>query len=230
MLTLLIGNKNYSSWSLRPWLLMRHAGIEFAERRLRLFSESFAAEVERVSPAGRVPVLVDDDFVVWDSLAISEYLAERFAHLQLWPADARDRAHARAVCAEMHSGFSALRAKMPMNVEAHLPHLHQLLHNPALQADFGRIVSMWAALRERHAAAGPFLFGRFSVADAFYAPVVLRFRTYEPPVPPPAAEYAAAMLALPAMREWIGAACAEREFLPQDEPYRTRGDQHLFAP
>lgn len=230
MPTLWIGNKNYSSWSMRPWLLMRHAGIAFEEKRLRLFSADFASAVARVSPAGRVPVLVDEGLSVWDSLAIVEYLAERFPEHRLWPADARERAVARAVCAEMHAGFSALRAKFPMNVEAHLPHLHHLFHDPALQHDVGRIVAMWTELRARHGARGPFLFGEFSVADAFYAPVVLRFRTYEPPLPPPVTDYMATVLALPAVKEWIEAACAEREFLPQDEPYRTRGDEHLFAP
>lgn len=229
MLTLYIGNKNYSSWSLRPWLLMRHAGIAFEEHRLRLFSEAFTRTLAQVTPAGRVPVLVDDGFAVWDSLAIAEYLAEKFPERRLWPADARERAHARAVCAEMHAGFSALRGKLPMNVEAHLPHLHHLLLDPGVQADGGRIFAMWAELRARHAARGPFLFGEFSAADAFYAPVALRFRTYGVPLPPAAAEYNATLLALPAMREWIEAARAERDFLPQDEPYRASGDEHLFA-
>ena len=229
MLELWIGNKNYSSWSLRPWLLLRHAGIGFTERNVRLFSAEFTDQLAAITPAGRVPVLVDDGFAVWDSLAIVEYAAERFAQHRLWPADARERAHARAVCAEMHSGFSALRDKFPMNVEAHLPHLHHLFHDPALQQDVGRIVAMWTDLRARHAARGPFLFGEFCAADAFYAPVVLRFRTYEPPLPPPVRDYMDTMLALPALREWIEAACAERDFLPQDEPYRSRGDEHLFA-
>lgn len=226
MLTLYIGNKNYSSWSLRPWLLLRHAGIAFEERRLRLFSDEFKRTIARLSPAGRVPVLVDDGVAVWDSLAIAEYVAERFADRQLWPTDARERAHARCICAEMHAGFATLRSTLPMNVEAHLPRIGA---EPAVRPDIERIDRMWAELRTRFAARGPFLFGAFSVADAFYAPVVLRFRTYEPPgLSVTTADYMATMLALPAMRDWIEAACAEREFLPEDEPYRTSGDTDLF--
>ena len=227
MITLYIGNKNYSSWSLRPWLLLRHAGIAFEERRLRLFSDDFAQTVARISPAGRVPVLVDDGFAVWDSLAIAEYLAERFADRQLWPADPHERARARFICAEMHAGFAALRSAFPMNVEAHLPRIRP---EPSVRTDVERIDGMWTELRARYAERGPFLFGAFTVADAFYAPVVLRFRTYEPPgLSAATTEYMAAMLALPALRDWIEAACAEHEFLPQDEPYRTSGDTDLFG-
>lgn len=218
MLTLYIGNKNYSSWSLRPWLALRAAGIDFEERRLTLFSESFQREVSAVSPAGRVPVLVDDGFAVWDSLAIIEYAADRNPHAPLWPQDGRDRARARSICAEMHSGFQALRARMPMNVEARLPGLGWDL---AVQRDIDRICAMWTSLRTLNAAQGPFLFGGFSAADAFYAPVVLRFATYQPALPDPVLDYMRAVLDHPATREWVDAACAEHEFIPEDEPYRA---------
>lgn len=218
MLTLYIGNKNYSSWSLRPWLALRAAGIDFEERRVPLFSERFRQEIPAVSPAGRVPVLIDDGFAVWDSLAIIEYAADRNPHAPLWPQDGRDRARARSICAEMHSGFQALRARMPMNVEARLPGMGWDL---AVQRDIDRICAMWTSLRTLNAAQGPFLFGGFSAADAFYAPVVLRFETYRPALPEPVLDYMRAVLDHPDMRDWIEAACAEHEFLPEDEPYRA---------
>jgi glutathione S-transferase len=216
-MTLLIGNRNYSSWSLRAWLLMRQTGIPFEERLLTLGSDEFRREVHRYSPAGRVPVLVDAGFAVWDTLAIAEYLAERFPHRGIWPDDAQDRARARSVCAEMHSGFSALRSQMPMNLEARLPGRGW---NVQVQADVDRIVELWSALRERHAANGPFLFGRFGAADAFFAPVVARLETYAVPTPPVCDAYRQAVLALPAMREWTASALAEHHFLAEDEPYR----------
>jgi glutathione S-transferase len=220
-LTLVIGNRNYSSWSLRPWLLMRHLGIPFRERVLPLFGDAFRTEIAKVSPAGRVPVLLDGDFAVWDTLAIVEYLAERFPALSVWPEDARARARARSVCAEMHSGFGHLRGQMPVNIEARLPGRGW---NVQVQADVDRIVGMWSELRAQHAAAGPFLFGRFSAADAFYAPVVSRFETYAVDTPAPCDAYRRTILALPAMREWTEAALAERTFLAEDEPYRRSRD------
>jgi len=216
-LTLLIGNRNYSSWSLRAWLLMRQAAIPFEERLVALGSEAFGREVRRHSPAGRVPVLVDAGFAVWDTLAIAEYLAERFPDRGIWPGDAQDRARARSVCAEMHAGFGALRSQMPMNIEARLPGRGW---NLQVQDDVDRIVEIWSTLRERHAAHGPFLFGRFCAADAFFAPVVSRFETYAVPTPPPCDAYRQAVLALPAMRDWTEGALAERAFLAEDEPYR----------
>lgn len=197
---LVIGNKNYSSWSLRPWLLARQAGIPFEEIRLRLGSESFAAEVRRYSPAGRVPVLVDGDLTVWDSLAICETLAERFPRARLWPEDPKARAHARSICAEMHTGFTALRGQMPMNVTAVLPGMGW---NVAVQRDVDRIAQIWTELRQKYAAEGPFLFGHFTVADAFYAPVVSRFATYGVRLPELAKAYADHILNLSAMQEWI---------------------------
>ncbi|WP_354687619.1 glutathione S-transferase family protein [Cupriavidus necator] len=222
---LVIGNKNYSSWSLRPWLLMRQAGIEFEEVQVCLFTGNFAAEIARYSPAGKVPVLVDGDVTVWDSLAISEYLAECFPEKTLWPADRAERAVARAVCAEMHSGFGNLRNQLPMNVTAVLPGRGW---NVAVQRDVDRIAAIWGGLRAQHGARGPFLFGEFTVADAFYAPVVSRFATYGIHLPDEAEEakaYADFMLALPTMQEWIGAAREERDFLADDEPYRLAPDR-----
>ncbi|MBY4731703.1 glutathione S-transferase family protein [Cupriavidus pauculus] len=220
---LVIGNKNYSSWSLRPWLLLRHAGIAFEEVALRLFTPDFDVEIARYSPAGKVPTLIDGDVTVWDSLSISEYVAERFPEKQLWPADAAARATARSVCAEMHSGFGNLRSQMPMNITAKLA--PGIGWNVAVQGDIDRIASIWTDLRARHGAKGPFLFGAFSVADAFYAPVVSRFATYGVRLPDAAQAYADFMLALPAMQEWIAGARAERDFVVADEPYRTRPDR-----
>lgn len=215
--TLVIGNRNYSSWSLRAWLLMRQLGIDFEERGLALSSDEFRREIVRYSPAKRVPVLVVDGFAVWDSLAIAEYLGDAYPELGVWPADRKARARARSVCAEMHSGFSALRNAMPVNIEAKLPGLRW---NLAVQADVDRIAQIWFELRSEHASEGPFLFGRFSAADAFYAPVVTRFDTYAVTLAPPCEEYRRAIHALPAMRDWIAAALAERSFIAEDEPYR----------
>jgi len=223
---LVIGNKNYSSWSLRPWLLAKQAGIPFEEIRVRLLSETFAADVARHSPAGRVPVLVDGDMNVWDSLAICETLAERFPRAQLWPQDPKARAHARSICAEMHSGFTNLRNNMPMNVTAVLPGMGW---NVAVQRDIDRIAAMWTELRQKYAAEGPFLFGYFTVADAFYAPVVSRFATYGVRLPEAAKTYADYILNLPAMQEWIDGARAEHDFLADDEPYRTAPDEDTLV-
>lgn len=219
MLVLYIGNKNYSSWSMRPWILLRHAGIPFEERRVGLFTPEFKAEVAKVSPAGRVPVLVDDGFSIWDTLAIAEYLAEKFPQHQLWPADTRARARARSVCAEMHSGFMALRQALQMNIEASLG---SGLWDIAVRRDIARIVTMWEELRREHHSRGPFLFGTFSIADAFYLPVVSRFRTYGIALSGTSNDYAAMMWNLTATQEWVAAALAEETFLVEEEPYRTK--------
>ena len=220
---LYIGNKNYSSWSLRPWLLMTHFGIPFEEVKLRLsFTEGspFKDRLAAITPTGRVPVLVDDGFSVWESLAIVEYLAERFPDKGLWPADAQARAHARSICSEMHGGFSALRNHCPMNIEASLPEVgaRVLEAEPEVRRDLARITQMWTSLLQQHG--GPFLFGRFSVADAFFAPVCARVRCYALPLPEAASGYVERMFALPAMQAWVEAALAERDFLDFDEPYR----------
>ena len=223
---LYIGNKNYSSWSMRPWVLMTQAGIPFDEVVLRFDAFSpgskFKTEVERLNPAGRVPVLVDDGLAVWDTLAIAEYLAERFPGRQLWPADVRARARARSVCAEMHSGFGALRSHFGMNIEAVLPEVgaRLLAEQPELRDNVARIVAMWSELLAEHG--GPMLFGAFSIADAFFAPVVMRFRTYAVPVPPPIAAYMERVIALPGVAAWIADALAEKDFLPFEEAYRTQ--------
>lgn len=223
---LYIGNKNYSSWSMRPWVLLKQAGIAFDELMLRfdaLAPESrFKTELARVSPAGRVPVLVDGELAVWDTLAIAEYLAEKFSHKQLWPKDAAARARARSVCAEMHAGFGALRSHFPMNIEAALPEvgLRVLAEQPAARDDLARIVEMWSALL--HASGGPLLFGEFTVADAYFAPVVMRIKTYGLPVPEAIQAYVARVGALPGVVAWIEGALTERDFVEFDEPYRTR--------
>ena len=225
-LTLYLGNKNYSSWSMRPWVLMTQAGIRFDEVMLRFDAfapgSAFKTAVARLSPAGRVPVLVDDGLVVWDTLAIAEYLAERFPEKQLWPVDARARARARSVCAEMHAGFGALRSHFGMNIEAVLPEVgaRVLAEQPEVRENVARIVTMWNELLEQHG--GPMLFGAFGVADAFYAPVVMRFRTYAVPVPPPVAAYMQRLVVLPGVAAWIADALAEKDFLPFEEAYRTQ--------
>ncbi len=217
-LTLVIGNKNYSSWSLRPWLLLKQAGIPFTEIRIPLYVGDWRERVLKHSPSGKVPVLEHGPVKVWDSLAICEYLAEQFPEKQLWPADAAARAEARSVSAEMHSGFQALRQNMFMNIRRRLPARGR---TPEVAADIGRITAMWNGCRRRYAAGGPFLFGRFSIADAMYAPVALRFQTYEVPVDGAAGEYLRTLLALPALQEWIAAAHAEKESIPQYEPADT---------
>lgn len=215
---LLIGNKTYSSWSLRPWLLMRHAEIPFEEELISFNDDAFDARVKKHSPVGKVPVLVDDDVVVWDSLAICEYVAEQFPDRRLWPEDRAARALARSLSAEMHSGFQALRSAMPMNLRARFP---GGLWTVAVQRDVARIVEAWANARRRFGSDGPFLFGRFSVADAYFAPVTRRFVTYGVSLPDEAARYVETIGALPAMRYWADAALAERDFVEEDEPYRT---------
>ena len=169
-----------------------------------------------------MPVLVDDGLAVWDTLAIAEYLAERFPGHQLWPADVRARARARSVCAEMHSGFGALRSHFGMNIEAALPEVgaRVLAEQPELRDNVARIVAMWNELLAEHG--GPLLFGAFSIADAFFAPVVMRFRTYAVPVPPPIAAYMERVIALPGVAAWIADALAEKDFLPFEEAYRTQ--------
>jgi len=213
---LIIGNKNYSSWSLRPWLLLKHSGLLFEERRLVLRAPDFKPTVLKYSPAGRVPVLVHGDVRVWDSLSICEYLAERHPKLHLWPEEPAERALARSICAEMHSGFMELRTHMPMNCRKNFPGKGR---TPEVERDIARITAIWEDCRERRAHAGPFLFGHFTIADAFYAPVALRFRTYEVELPDMAQAYVDTIFALPAMQLWLTAARSEAETIPQFEPY-----------
>ena len=214
---LVIGNKNYSSWSLRPWLVLKQAAIPFEEEQLAFGAADFKTRVREVSPSARVPALVDGALVVWDSLAIVEYLAERFPEKRLWPSDVAARAVARSLCAEMHAGFQTLRSSMTMNFQVHLPGGGW---NVAVQKEIDRIVSMWQDARKRFGAGGSFLFGDFSIADAFFAPVVQRFISYAVKVPPAAQAYMEAVAALPGFQEWARAARAETDFFPPDEPYR----------
>lgn len=223
---LYIANKNYSSWSMRPWVLMHTFAIPFDEVLVRFDdldapASPFKRRVAQVSPAGRVPVLVDEGFAVWDSLAIAEYLAERFPQHALWPRNARQRARARSVCAEMHSGFSALRSHCPQNLEATLPAVGQRLleEQPTVRADLARVQALWLdALR---ASGGPFLFGEFGIADAFFAPVVGRIRTYGLPLDAAAQGYADRVFASPGVVAWVRDALAEHDFLQFEEPYRS---------
>ncbi|ODV05178.1 MAG: glutathione S-transferase [Rubrivivax sp. SCN 70-15] len=222
-LQLVIGNKNYSSWSMRPWVLMRALGIPFDEVRLRMdFADgsAFRLAMAHYSPAGRVPVLLDDGFAVWDTQAIAETLHERFPTAGVWPTAPRLRARARSLCAEMHAGFGALRSHCPMNIEAALPEAGARVwaEQPALRSDVARIEAMWAdALSD---SGGPFLFGAFGAADAFYAPVCTRLRTYSLPVSAATTAYVERVLAAPGVREWVDAALAEHDFLAYAEPYR----------
>jgi glutathione S-transferase len=221
---LVIGNKNYSSWSMRPWVLMRQLGLPFDEVKLRFDFEpgsAFRRAVATYSPAGRVPVLVDDGFAVWDTLAITEYLHERFPGHGVWPTAAKDRARARSLAAEMHAGFGALRSRCPMNVEAVLPEVGARLwaEQADVRADVARLEAMWA--QALAASGGPFLFGAFSAADAFYAPVCMRLRTYALPLSDTALAYIDRVGAAPGVAAWIADALAEQEFLAFEEPYRS---------
>ena len=213
--TLVIGNKNYSSWSLRPWLLMKQSGLAFDEVRVPLYLAGSKDALRKYGPSGKVPVLLDGPVTVWDSLAIAEYLAERHPERQLWPAEGAQRAIARSISAEMHSGFAALRSNMTMNCRGFFPGLGRTVE---VAADIERIQRIWTDCRERFGAAGPYLFGAFTVADAMYAPVVLRFKTYAVQLSSVAQQYANAVLALPAQQEWVEAAKAETEVIPAFEP------------
>ncbi len=222
---LFIGNKNYSSWSMRPWVLMRAFGIPFEEVMLRFdgfdADSRFKQAITRILPVGKVPVLVDGDLVVWDTLAIAETLAERHPHLPLWPRDAQARARARSVCAEMHSGFGALRNFFPMNIEASLPEVGQriLAEQAGVQADLARLIALWTEALA--AGGGPFLFGEFGIADAYYAPVVGRLRTYGVPVPAAISAYMSSVWANAGVAAWVGEALEEKEYLDFEEPYRA---------
>lgn len=209
-LQLIIGNKAYSSWSLRPWLLMRHKRIEFTEVRLPLYTTSWREQIGNYSPTGKVPVLVDAAITVWDSLAICEYLAERFPGRGMWPAASEGRAVARAVSAEMHSGFPELRAEMPMNMRRRIAGKER---GSSITDEIARIVSIWNDARSRFGDGGPFLFGEFSIADAMYAPVVSRFATYSVVLDGTAAHYAQTILRLPALHEWYTKAQSETEVI-----------------
>jgi len=225
---LFIGNKNYSSWSMRPWVLMRHAGIAFDEEMVRFDSfdpdSLFKRRLAGLSPTAKVPVLETEiggrKQIVWDTLAIAEYLAESFPDRGLWPADAGARALARSITAEMHSGFQALRSCFPMNIEASLPEVgaRLLTERPDAAADLARVDALWSACLA--GSGGPFLFGEFGIADAFYAPVVMRIRTYGLALGEASVAYANRTTAAAGVAEWIAQALAEKDFLQFEEPYR----------
>ena len=226
---LVIGNKNYSSWSMRPWVLLRQFGIPFDEVMARFdgfeAGSSFKQRVRALSGAGKVPILVEDDgFAVWDTLAIAEYVADKHPDKALWPRDPKRRARARSACAEMHSGFGAVRNHFGMNIEASLPEVgaRVLAEQPDARADLARIVALWQdALAD---SGGPFLFGDYSIADAYFAPVVMRIRTYALPVPADVAAYCDRMVASTGVAAWIADALEEKDFRPFEEPYRTSRD------
>jgi glutathione S-transferase len=204
MLKLVIGDHNYSSWSLRPWLALKQAKLPFEEVLIRLRETGTKAAIFKYSPSGKVPCLIDGETVVWESLAICEYLAESVP--SLWPADRAARAEARSICAEMHAGFGALRQNLPMQVDASKPYEER---SAEAKTDIARIVGIWESCRARFAAGGPFLFGPFTIADAMFAPVVWRFVTYVVEVPPASRAWLDTMRALPAMQEWRAAALAK---------------------
>lgn len=225
MLTLVIGNKNYSSWSMRPWVLLTGLGIPFREVMLKFHSPEWDAQIRYYSPSGLVPVLWDGSEAdapgtigVWESTAIYEYIAERFPEKGVWPSSAAARAHARAIVGEMHAGFRPLRSSMPMNIRSRYPGLGM---NPDTARNIARIEELWRDTRARFAVGGPFLFGAFSAADAMYAPVVMRFMTYQPTLASDTQAYCDAVREHPAVAAWIAGAMAETEFVAEDEPYAT---------
>ena len=219
MYELYIGNKNYSSWSLRPWLLMKHFGLPFTEHMVSVAGRDYNAALKPISGNARVPCLHDDGFAVWESIAIAEYLAER--HPTMWPADTQARARARSISAEMHAGFAKLRTAMPMNLKLKLKGKPAA---PDVQRDIDRVVEIWQEARMQFATGdGPYLFGDFSVADAMFAPVVWRLHIYNVPLPPVAAAYSEAMRMHPAMLEWYEAALRESEAHPQ---YDSLADEY----
>lgn len=211
---LVIGNKNYSSWSLRAWLFLTWHGVEFEEERVPLFEPGYKEKLLAYSGAGQVPVLLDDEVQVWDSLAICEYVSEQYLSGRGWPDNVAQRAEARSVSAEMHAGFSAIRNQLPMNARA----LHrQVERNAALTAEIDRIEQLWGDLRNRHHNSGPWLFGAFSIADCFYAPMAFRFNTYGVQLSGRAREYLQSLLEAPAMQQWLKAAQSEKEVIAMAE-------------
>ena len=213
-LKLLIGNKNYSSWSMRPWVLMRHSGIEFEEMQVPLQQPDTRQRVLQYSPTGKVPCLIADGASIWDSIAICEFLNEEYPDKNLWPVGRMTRAMARSASAEMHSGFQNLRTHMFMNVRGRFPTKGR---EPGVQEDIDRIQELWANCRDRFAKGGKFLFGGFCIADAMFAPVVLRFQTYGVDVTKASKEYMDTILGLPAVQEWIAGAKAETWTIPAYE-------------
>lgn len=223
---LYIGNKNYSSWSMRPWVLLKAFGIPFEEVKLRFDftpGSAFYQALAALTPVGKVPLMVEDDgFVIWDTLAITETLAEQHPEHAIWPRDTRQRARARSLCAEMHAGFGTLRSLCPMNIDADLRAVgtRLLATEPKLKADLARVDALWSEALA--ASDGPFLFGAFSAADAYFAPVVMRVTRYGLPLSAAAQAYVQAIEAHPAVQAFVADALAERDFIAEDEPYRTQ--------
>ncbi len=213
MLKLVIGNKNYSSWSMRPWVLLSHFNIAFDEVRVPLFSDDYQEKLAEFSPTLKVPVLIDGNTTIWDSLAICEYVSEKYLSGAPLPATAKERAICRAYCAEMHAGFFAIRNQLPMNCRAR----KKLSLNSELDAEIARILGLWDEAREKYQDQGPYLFGDFSIADAFYAPVVMRFLTYGVSLSPLSQEYVANMVQNEAVQAWVQGAKSETEVLPDFE-------------
>ena len=217
-LKLVIADKNYSSWSMRAWVLLRELGIEFEEVPLKFSPDVSVIGIERYSAAGKVPVLLVDAEPVWDSLAICETVAELFPEEHIWPGERRARQVARSVCAEMHSGFQAMRNSMPMNIRGR--HAGKGV-NPDTRRDIDRVVSIWQDCRRNFGAGGDLLFGQFSAADAYFVPVAMRFATYAVELPTAAQAYAGSVRALRSVREWTDAAKLETAFIAAEEPYAT---------
>ena len=223
---LFIANKNYSSWSMRPWVMLKQAGIDFEEVMVRFDSfdeqSNFKQTLKDINPVGKVPVLVDGELAVWDTLAIAEYVAEKFPEKKLWPAAVADRARARSICAEMHSGFAGLRSACPMNIDAYLPEIGALAlrDKEAVRKDLKRIDALFSSLLNTHK--GPMLFGEFSIADAYFSPVVMRIKTYALPVSADTQAYIDRLCANTGVKAWIDDALAEKDFIDFEEPFRTK--------
>jgi glutathione S-transferase len=223
---LYIANKNYSSWSMRPGVLLKQAGIAHEEVMVRFdgfdAQSKFKQALKDLNPVGKVPVLVDGDVTVWDTLAIAEYVAEKFPEKHLWPQAVAHRAHARSICAEMHSGFMGIRSACPMNIDAYLPEIGALAmrDKEALRNDLKRIDSLFSSLLKQHK--GPMLFGEFSIPDAYFSPVVMRIKTYALPVSAETQAYIDRLCAMPGVKAWIDDALAEKDFIDFEEPFRTK--------
>lgn len=223
---LYIANKNYSSWSMRPWVMLKQAGIAFEEIMVRFdgfdAQSKFKQTLKDINPVGKVPVLVDCDLAVWDTLSIAEYVAEKFTDKHLWPSKVSDRARARSICADMHSGFTGIRSACPMNIDAYLPEIGALAlrDKEAVRHDLKRIDQMFMSLLQEHK--GPMLFGEFSIPDAYFAPVVMRIKTYALPVSPQTQAYIDRLCAMPGVKAWIDGALAEKDFIDFEEPFRTK--------